>query len=304
MTDDTSTNDTPANDTPEKDAPAQKSAADDAPQDGASRDNASKDNVAKDNAAKDRDGGGAARSDARGDAADLPRLPLNAYRAVLMRRLEAPRAAHAARDASASDAGAADGGNDDNDDNDNDNGGNGGSYEGDNDGGASAGPMSAAPLSAVTAPASSAYPALNQQIVQAVDATNNATEAGAPTVIAASADAMISQASALAAQSSASYYDGISRLVMASQAVMLKNLTQDLAEGNDKGAVAQAVGIAVTELLLGGAMAVAAAGGAMESEAASFSISKIDKAVETLSGLAGGGAASAGGSADSAPGDA
>lgn len=148
----------------------------------------------------------------------------------------------------------------------------------------SGGPAAAgAALAAAGAePAQASFPALTSQIVQAVEFTNDETASAAPTLIATPADAMITQAAGLAAQSSAHYYDGMTKLVMASQSVMLQKLTEDLSQEKLPQAAEQAVGIAVTELLLAGAMAVAAAGGAMEAESASFSIDKINQAVKTL----------------------
>ncbi len=129
---------------------------------------------------------------------------------------------------------------------------------------------------------SASFPALNSQIVQAVEFSNDANTAAAPTIVAAPADAMISQAAGIASQASASYYDGMTKLVMASQAVMLKKLTEDLAANKPVQAAEEAAGIAVTELLLAGAMAVAAAGGALEAKSANFSIDQITKAAATL----------------------
>ncbi|GEM_PF-3928191 len=123
---------------------------------------------------------------------------------------------------------------------------------------------------------------MNAQVLAALEASNNAAVQNMPAMIAGAADSMISQAAGLAAQSSASYFDSMSKVVLASQSVLLKQLTENVVEGNVKPAVIDAVGIIATEVLLAGAMAVAAAGGAMEAESVSFSIDKMDTALGKL----------------------
>lgn len=126
---------------------------------------------------------------------------------------------------------------------------------------------------------------LNGQIVQAVQLTNAETSAYAPSQIAIGPDMMISQAAGLVAQSAANYFDGVSKLVLASQGVLLKELTQNLVAQNIEGAAEDALGIVATDVLLGMAAAVAAAAGAMEAESASFAIEKIDQSIATYSSL-------------------
>ncbi|WP_205746117.1 MULTISPECIES: hypothetical protein [Dyella] len=127
--------------------------------------------------------------------------------------------------------------------------------------------------------------ALNPSIVQAVQMTNAETTGYAPSQIAIGPDMMISQAAGLVAHSAANYFDGVSKLVLASQGVLLKELAQNLVEQNIEGAAEDALGIVATDLLLGAAAAVAAAAGAMEAESASFAIDKIDKSIATYSSL-------------------
>ena len=65
--------------------------------------------------------------------------------------------------------------------------------------------------------------ALNSQVVQAVQMSNNSETAGyAPSQIAIAPNMMISQASGLVAQSAASYFDGVSKIALASQAILLR----------------------------------------------------------------------------------
>lgn len=126
---------------------------------------------------------------------------------------------------------------------------------------------------------------LNQKIVQAVRVTNAETTGYAPSQIAIGPNMMIAQASGLVAQSAAAYFDGVSKLTLASQAVLLKQMTEDLVAENIKGAAEQAVGLLVTDVLLGVASAVAAAAGAMEADAAGFAIDKIDQSIEKYADL-------------------
>lgn len=127
--------------------------------------------------------------------------------------------------------------------------------------------------------------ALNQQIVQAVQLSNAETAGYAASQIALGPDMMISQASGLVAQAAASYFDGVSKLVLASQGVLLKQMTQALAEQNLVEAGEDALGIVATDLLMAAAAAVAAAAGAMEAESASFAIDRIDQSIAKYSSM-------------------
>jgi len=121
--------------------------------------------------------------------------------------------------------------------------------------------------------------ALNQQIVQAVQLSNAENASYAPTQIALGPNMMISQASGLVAQSAAAYFDGVSKLALASQSVLLKEMTENLVENKLAQAAEDALGVLATDLLMGAAAAVAAAAGAIEAEAASFAIDKIDQSI-------------------------
>lgn len=129
--------------------------------------------------------------------------------------------------------------------------------------------------------------ALNSQIVQAVRFSNAETAAHASEQIAVPADMMIGQASGLLAQSAASYFDGVSKLALASKAVLLKQMTENIAKQQIIPAGEDALGALVTDLLVGSAAAIAAAAGAMEAESASFAIDKINRSIESYSDLLG-----------------
>ncbi|WP_394539604.1 hypothetical protein PRJ39_02930 [Lysobacter enzymogenes] len=121
--------------------------------------------------------------------------------------------------------------------------------------------------------------ALNTQIVQAVQFTNAETASYAPAQIATNADMMISQAAGLVAQSAAAYFDGVTKIALASQGVLMKQLTQDIVAGNVTNAAEDAIGILATDVFMGVAAAVAAAAGAMEAESAKFAIDAIDSSI-------------------------
>ncbi len=123
--------------------------------------------------------------------------------------------------------------------------------------------------------------ALNKQIVQAVSFANAETASYAASQIAIDADMVISQSAALASQSALSYFDGVSKLALASQAVLIKEMTQSLAKGaaGAPDALVQGLGVLATDIMVAAAAAVAAATGAMEGEAAGFAMDKIDQSI-------------------------
>lgn len=143
--------------------------------------------------------------------------------------------------------------------------------------------MNAQLLKQAGTPGADSTDALNSQIVQAVQFTNAQTFSYAPAQIAAAPDMMISQAAGLVAQSAAGYFDGVSKLALAAQSVLLKQMTENIVKENVKGAAEDALGALVTDLLVGAAAAVAAAAGAMEADAASMAIDKIDESITKYS---------------------
>jgi len=143
--------------------------------------------------------------------------------------------------------------------------------------------MNAHLLKQAGTPSSDSTDALNSQIVQAVQFSNAQTFSYAPAQIAAAPDMMISQAAGLVAQSAAGYFDGVSKLALAAQAVLLKQMTENIVKENVKGAAEDALGALVTDLLVGAAAAVAAAAGAMEADAAGVAIDKIDQSITKYS---------------------
>jgi hypothetical protein len=129
--------------------------------------------------------------------------------------------------------------------------------------------------------------ALNSQIVQAVQFSNGETATHASEQITVPPDMMIAQASGLSAQAAAGYFDGVSKLALASKAVLLKQMTENIGAQKMVQAGEDALGALVTDLLVGSAAGVAAAAGAMEAESVSFAIDKIQQSIENYSGLLG-----------------
>lgn len=127
--------------------------------------------------------------------------------------------------------------------------------------------------------------ALNSKIVQAVKLSNAETVAYAPSQIVIGSDMLISQAAGLVAQSAAVYFDGVSKMALASQGVLLKQMTENLAENKLEQAAEDALGVLATDVLVGAAAAVAAAAGALEAESASFAIDKIDQSIAKYADL-------------------
>ncbi|WP_332847654.1 hypothetical protein [Pseudomonas lactucae] len=134
-------------------------------------------------------------------------------------------------------------------------------------------------MTQASTPSSDSTAALNSQIVQAVQFTNAQNFAYAPAQIAVPADMMISQAAGLVAQAAAGYFDGVSKIALAAQAVLLQQMTENIVKDNLPAAAEDALGALATDLLVGAAAAVAAAAGAMEAEAASVAIDKIDQSI-------------------------
>ncbi|MEA3120775.1 MAG: hypothetical protein QOH33_316, partial [Paraburkholderia sp.] len=148
-----------------------------------------------------------------------------------------------------------------------------------------AAPPQGSPLSGFTqqakdAPPGGATDALNSQIVQAVQMSNSETAAYAASQIAVAPNMMITQAGGLVAQAAANYFDGASKLALASKSVLLKDMTEKLVKEDIKGAAEDALGVLVTDLLVGTAAAKAAAAGAIEGEATHFALDKIDQSIE------------------------
>ncbi|MGO1002406.1 hypothetical protein [Lysobacter sp. CA196] len=87
------------------------------------------------------------------------------------------------------------------------------------------------------------------------------------------------------AQSAAAYFDGVTKLALASQGPLMRQMTQDLVESSMEQAAEDALATLANDILMGAAAAVAAAAGAMEAESASFAIDRIDQSIAKYSSL-------------------
>lgn len=134
---------------------------------------------------------------------------------------------------------------------------------------------------------------LNAQVLAAVQTSNAETAAYATTQVAVAPNMMITQASGLMAQAAAAYFDSVSKLGLATQGVLLKQMTENIAKQDMQGAADDAIGALLTDLLVGGAAAVAAAVGVVEASAAQNAMKAIDQSIDktkALLGAGGGGA--------------
>jgi hypothetical protein len=127
--------------------------------------------------------------------------------------------------------------------------------------------------------------ALNAKIVQATRSNNAEIAAQAPEQISIAPNLMISQASGLVALSAASYFDGVSKLALASKSVLLKQMTENIAEQKIVQAGEDALGALFTDLMVGAAATVVAASGAMEAKSADFAIARINHGIESFNTL-------------------
>ncbi|MEI2455658.1 MULTISPECIES: hypothetical protein [Lysobacter] len=109
------------------------------------------------------------------------------------------------------------------------------------------------------------------------------TEAAARAI--ASLDQVSGDAAGQVAQSAAAYFDSVSQLALASHGVLLKRMTEELVEQHAAKAAEDALGILVSDVLLGAAAAVAAAVGAIEAESAGFAIDRIDQNIAKYTAL-------------------
>lgn len=92
-------------------------------------------------------------------------------------------------------------------------------------------------------------------------------------------------AAGLVARAAATYFDGISKIALLSQAALLKEMTGNIVDKSLQQAAEDALDTLATDIFMGAAAAIAAAAGAAEAEAASFAIDKIDQSIGKYSAL-------------------
>ncbi|KPA97666.1 MULTISPECIES: hypothetical protein [Pseudomonas] len=125
--------------------------------------------------------------------------------------------------------------------------------------------------------------ALNRQIVEAVNLINAQLTAQVPALSALGPELLTRQASGLVAQSAASYFDGVTKLALASQGVLLRQMTESILKDDLDAANESALGALNTHLLVSGAAAVAAATGVLDAEAVTGAIERIDQSIARFS---------------------
>ncbi|MGO1073780.1 RebB family R body protein [Lysobacter sp. CA199] len=92
-------------------------------------------------------------------------------------------------------------------------------------------------------------------------------------------------AAGLVAHSATAYFDGITKLALVSQAILLKEMAHDLADTNPHEAAEDALGALATDIFMGAAAAIAAAAGALEAASADFAVDRIDQSIAKYSEL-------------------
>ncbi|WP_438300331.1 hypothetical protein [Pseudomonas sp. NMS19W] len=121
--------------------------------------------------------------------------------------------------------------------------------------------------------------ALNRQIVEAVNLLNTQLAAHAQL----SSELLVRQASGLVAQSAASYFDGVTKLALASQGVLLRQMTESIIKDDLDAATESALGALNTHLLVGGAAAVAAASGVLDADGVNQALERINQSIAQFS---------------------
>lgn len=125
--------------------------------------------------------------------------------------------------------------------------------------------------------------ALNRQIVEAVNLLNAQLAADAPALASLGSELLIRQASGLVAQSAVSYFDGVTKLALASQGVLLRKMTESIIKDDLDAATESALGALNTHLLVGGAAAVAAASGVLDADGVSQALERINQSIAQFS---------------------
>ncbi|MBZ5788627.1 hypothetical protein K8353_00745 [Burkholderia contaminans] len=132
----------------------------------------------------------------------------------------------------------------------------------------------------VADPAGAGGPAL-----QTVQAINAEAASYATTQIAVGPNMMITQAGGMVAQAAANYFEATTSLAIAGKSVLMKDLAQKTIDENVGGMAMDAVGLLLTDLFVATAAIVAGAAEAIEGEAASVALDKIDESLQRYQAL-------------------
>ncbi|WP_230958332.1 hypothetical protein [Burkholderia cepacia] len=121
--------------------------------------------------------------------------------------------------------------------------------------------------------------------LQTVQAINAEAASYATTQIAVGPNMMITQAGGMVAQAAANYFEASTSLAIAGKSVLMKDLAQKTIDENVRGMAMDAVGLLLTDLFVATAAVVAGAAEAIEGEAASVALDKIDESLQRYQAL-------------------
>ncbi|WP_412025735.1 hypothetical protein [Burkholderia cepacia] len=121
--------------------------------------------------------------------------------------------------------------------------------------------------------------------LKTVQAINAEAASYATTQIAVGPNMMITQAGGLVAQAAANYFEASTSLAIAGKSVLMKDLAQKTIDEDELGMAMDAVGLLLTDLFVATAALVAGAAEAIEGEAASIALDRIDDSLQKYQGL-------------------
>ncbi|MBR8224452.1 hypothetical protein [Burkholderia ambifaria] len=121
--------------------------------------------------------------------------------------------------------------------------------------------------------------------LQTVQAINEEAASYATTQIAVGPNMLITQAGGMVAQAAANYFEASTSLAIAGKSVLMKDLAQKTIDENVSGMAMDAMGLLLTDLFVATAALVAGAAEAIEGEAASVALDKIDESLQKYQAL-------------------
>ncbi|WP_175714016.1 hypothetical protein [Burkholderia ambifaria] len=121
--------------------------------------------------------------------------------------------------------------------------------------------------------------------LQTVQAINAEAASYATTQIAVGPNMLITQAGGMVAQAAANYFEASTSLAIAGKSVLMKDLAQKTIDENVPGMAMDAMGLLLTDLFVATAALVAGAAEAIEGEAASVALDKIDESLQKYQAL-------------------
>ncbi|NIE81997.1 hypothetical protein F3J11_00605 [Burkholderia sp. Cy-647] len=128
-------------------------------------------------------------------------------------------------------------------------------------------------------------PGAGGSALQTVQAINAEAASYATTQIAVGPNMMITQAGGMVAQAAANYFEASTSLAIAGKSVLMKDLAQKTVDENVPGMAMDAMGLLLTDLFVATAALVAGAAEAIEGEAASIALDKIDESLQKYQAL-------------------